>query len=330
MRFAFPIAVCLFIACCGDGIRRIGVYRMEESEQSEKSDPGDESKDDSKMNGVGHQSQEMEKEERDMEDPDALAAIIEQKLTADRNEKATLSALEAGMSRTGSRRGLGIEVPTAEENWKLGPEQCMSLLHASGVSSREPTFETPMVESPLLLDGFVDGVEIRPRWPRSDPVNEVVDCRLALALIAVARVAKDLGLRSILFYSAYRPIRPVPRRCDSSDAHAQCKKERKRYAKMVKRSGKSQHRRALAIDIRWLVKEDGDTVDVLEHFERRDGENPCSYETSTHEAKLLQEFVCALHLDKIFNVILTPNADKAHRNHFHLDITPDARWYIIR
>ena len=32
----------------------------------------------------------------------------------------------------------------------------------------------------------------------------------------------------------------------------------------------------------------------------------------------------------IFNVILTPNFNKQHKNHFHVEITPDAAWMLIK
>jgi hypothetical protein len=28
-------------------------------------------------------------------------------------------------------------------------------------------------------------------------------------------------------------------------------------------------------------------------------------------------------------VILTPNHNRPHRNHFHLDVTPGAKWFIV-
>ena len=52
--------------------------------------------------------------------------------------------------------------------------------------------------------------------------------------------------------------------------------------------------------------------------------------TSDDKGQLLQDFACGLHKDKVFNVVLTPNANKAHHNHFHFDITPNATWYILR
>jgi hypothetical protein len=41
-------------------------------------------------------------------------------------------------------------------------------------------------------------------------------------------------------------------------------------------------------------------------------------------------FVCDAAEQAMFNVILTPNFNKQHKNHFHLEITPDAAWMLIK
>ncbi|MBW2535661.1 MAG: extensin family protein [Deltaproteobacteria bacterium] len=247
---------------------------------------------------------DMEREEQAHEDPGALAALIADKLAdsptpADTAPPPALAAPLPG----------NAVVPTGRVNLALSPEQCLARLEQAGVRTRPPGFETELVETPLLLDGPVEGVEIVPRWPRAEPVNAVMDCHLVLALVGVARQARQLGIKEIRFYSTYRPL----------------KKKRDSSGRRI-----SQHRRALAIDIRWLVTDDGRTIDLLEAYERRDGEPPCESPAAEGDARLLQDFACGLHRDRIFNVVLTPNANKAHHNHFHFDLTPGASWYIAR
>jgi hypothetical protein len=41
-------------------------------------------------------------------------------------------------------------------------------------------------------------------------------------------------------------------------------------------------------------------------------------------------FVCDSAERAVFNVILTPNFNKQHKNHFHVEITPDAAWMLIK
>ena len=33
---------------------------------------------------------------------------------------------------------------------------------------------------------------------------------------------------------------------------------------------------------------------------------------------------------RLFNVVLTPDFNWPHRNHFHLEVTAGARWFVVR
>ncbi len=280
-----------------------------------------------------HEPQDLDEEEDVHEDPDAIAAFISGlELESDGGipQPAPPPVEEAVVETVQPDQPDQQEpVPVAFENWKQTDEQCMEALARFGVKTRIPDFDTPFVNAPVLLDGPIEGVEIRPRWPRSQRVNAVMDCRLALALVNLAREAKRHGVTQVLFYSTYRPIKVHDGPCARGKKGRACRAAKKAYKKAQK--GKmSQHRRALAIDIRWFVMEDGETIDLLEAYERHSKKPPCKDEPETSSGRFLKEFACALHEAKTFNVMLTPNANKAHHNHFHFDITPDAKWYIIR
>lgn len=32
---------------------------------------------------------------------------------------------------------------------------------------------------------------------------------------------------------------------------------------------------------------------------------------------------------RLFTVVLTPNHNRAHKNHFHLDLTAGVKWFIV-
>lgn len=264
----------------------------------------------------GSLSSTIELEEWNMEDPDALSELITQKMTEHQDE-----VLEDHTAST---------IPSAYYNWKMPSNACLRRLKKEGVSFKEPKFKTPLVDTPVLLEGPIDGVEIVPHWQRKNRVNSVMDCHLALALVAVARLARYHGIRSIQYYSTYRPLKVPPRKCDKGKAGRKCRKAKQNYERARSDQKSSQHRRALAIDIRWFITENDDTIDVLEHFDRRSHKDPCSYNPRTREARVLTRIVCDLHRDHIFSVVLTPNANKAHHNHLHLDITPGVRWSIVR
>jgi len=221
-------------------------------------------------------------------------------------------------------------VPSAVEISKMSFSQCRKLLNDAGVRTRETGFDTPFVEMPLLLDGPIEGVRIAPRWPGKGEVRgDVMDCRLIVTFIALAREAAIRGATEILFYSTYRPLKRPDDACPAGKEGKVCRSRLDAWKKAE--AGKlSQHHRATAIDIHGFTMSDGRYVTVLDSYERKDGQPPCADKPATADGVFLQSLACALHEQRVFNVMLTPNANKAHHNHFHFDITLKATWYIIR
>ena len=264
-----------------------------------------------------------DREEASMEDHEALAVLIASKLEEEASS-ATTNA-EGAADKTIET----FDALTAEQNLRLSDKACRQRLRDNRVDFETPKRDTPLVKTPILLRGPIEGVRIAPRWSKDESVKAVMDCHLAVALIDTAKTAKQLGIREILFYSIYRPLKVPPKKCAKGRPGKRCRKLKKAYAK-AKRAQVSQHRFGRAIDIGWLVTADGETLEVLGSFERRSGVPPCSYTPKTEAARLMTDFVCRLHRLRIFNVMLTPNANKAHHNHFHFDVTPNTSWHIIR
>ena len=305
-----------YLGGCIDSCRSIGVYEMGANDQNGMS---------ASDGGTSHVSQ-AEREEALLEDPDALDALIASK---------TRSLDEGSADFDGELSGhhvfpSGIGIPTATDNMRMSGSRCLQRLKEEKVSFEKPQFETPLIDTPVLLAGPIEEVRIGPRYTGNKRrTNAVMDCHLALALVAVARHAKQLGISTIEFYSTYRPLKRPPKKCPKGKGRKKCLKKVRAYRRTVK-DQKSQHRFGRAIDIRWLQTTSEQKLDVLEHFERRSGEPPCSYLPEEENAKLLSQFVCGLYHYRVFNVMLTPNANKAHHNHFHFDVTPGAKWNIVR
>jgi hypothetical protein len=140
------------------------------------------------------------------------------------------------------------------------------------------------VLTPVRVTGPINGIRYR-----SLGKNGLVgDCRLVLALHRAGPVLLHLGVEEMLFSSAYS------------------------YRLMA--SGKlSQHAMGLAIDVH-RVKIKGEILDVKEDF-ALGLENGC--ESSSPP---LNRLACLLRAWGIFDWVLTPDFDRAHYNHFHLDI----------
>jgi hypothetical protein len=85
----------------------------------------------------------------------------------------------------------------------------------------------------------------------------------------------------------------------------------------------SQHAYAKAIDIAELVTSDGTHYSVLNDWVI-DTTATCTAETSGDKDSFLHTVICALKADAVWNIVLTPNYNDAHRNHFHVDLTSNS------
>jgi len=185
---------------------------------------------------------------------------------------------------------------------------CEARLRELGIQFRTYRGErASAVERPIILEGPIGGVEVRPRW--DNEIHSVADCRVFLALHRWAPILRRAGIEEIQFFSMLRP--------------------NARVARTGRRSG---HASALAIDVGWVRLEDGTELSILEDWEDRTrGESPCgeSYREDRHSA-LMRQTVCEAAAAGIFQVIITPHHDHAHRNHLHLEIKPGQNQVWLR
>ena len=101
------------------------------------------------------------------------------------------------------------------------------------------------------------------------------------------------------------------------------------------RGGKSsEHNVGMAIDVGHLRLADGTTLSVLDDYHGRIGAASCGKRARprrpTAKTTALRAIVCEVAAQYLFNVILTPNFNRPHRNHVHLDLTAGKRWFIVR
>ena len=171
------------------------------------------------------------------------------------------------------------------------------------------------VLAPVRLTGPLHGVTFRTGLPKAQRATspwEIVDCRLALALddFAVQLAAHDVA--QVIHFSVYRP--PV----------------------VSWPAGKlaSRHPGALAIDAGSFVKKDGTTLEVERDFHGHIGAVTCGAgagpDKVTPQATELRRILCDAAAARLFNVVLTPDYNRPHHNHFHLEVTAGARWFVVR
>lgn len=198
---------------------------------------------------------------------------------------------------------------------QLTPSACLALLDERHIpySREEPKRG---VKIPVRLTGRVGGVLYRTDFPDGERASvpwEIFDCRLVLSLDDFSETLRAHSIAEVRMFSAWRPpAKSWP----------------------MTEWGR-RHQGALAIDVRELRKDNGEVLNVLEHFHGQLGAEQCvpgarPPNPDCAEARELHELVCAAAQAHVFNSILTPNYNPAHKNHFHLELTPDVEWFMLR
>ncbi|MBS2014821.1 MAG: extensin family protein [Deltaproteobacteria bacterium] len=168
--------------------------------------------------------------------------------------------------------------------------------------------ETAGVRAPIRLTGSLRGVSLHSMVPpamRAKSRAELVDCRLALSLDDFAATLAARGITEVTWFSAYR-----------SKNEGGC---------TVKYPGE-QHCAALAVDVASFTKKDGTKLVVERDFHGKIGTLTCvSGEPPKNE---LWSIACDA-AGKHFQVVLTPNWNAEHHNHFHLELTVH-EWVLAR
>ncbi len=197
---------------------------------------------------------------------------------------------------------------------RLTPHSCLKELGRRHIAYRRVR-RAPGVLIPVRLRGKLGGVLYRTDFPdkkRPTVPYEVFDCRLVLALDDFSRILRAHDIDEVRMFSAWRPP---------------SKKWPK--GKIAKR-----HPGALAIDMRLFKKNSGKELSVLDDFHGRIGNTTCGPKAekphpATPEARELHSIVCEAADQHLFNVILTPDHNKPHHNHFHMEVTHGVKWFIV-
>jgi len=172
----------------------------------------------------------------------------------------------------------------------------------------------PGVRSGVRLTGTLHGVEFRTNLKdkqRATTPWEIADCRLVLALDDFAEILATHDIVDVRHYSMHRL---VPKSWPDGQ-------EGKR------------HMGGVAIDAARFIARDGSYLDVDKHFNGAIGAATCGDKAApspaTPEAVKLRAILCEAVARKLFNVVLTPNYNRPHKNHFHLEVTEGVKWFLV-
>lgn len=211
--------------------------------------------------------------------------------------------------------GAGIAAADAPPRLRyaaMTQDECEAELTTRGIPFHRETAKG--VLAPVRLDGPLHGVTFRTNEKaeqRATTIWEIADCRLVLALDDFSQILAAHDIVEVRHYSMYRK---APDRWPADKIG-------------------TRHTGGLALDAARFIKSDGSTLDVLDDFKGRRHRKVCGKEApkgKTEAARELREIVCAALDVGMFSVILTPNFNRAHRNHFHLEVTPGVKWLWLR
>ena len=81
-----------------------------------------------------------------------------------------------------------------------------------------------------------------------------------------------------------------------------------------------------------MHKRDGTWLDVGSHFAGHIGARTCGQGAvlpNDEKARELWSIVCEASDAHVFTYVLTPNYNQPHHDHFHMEIKPGVRWFLV-
>jgi hypothetical protein len=181
---------------------------------------------------------------------------------------------------------------------------CLRELEAAGVVW-EPWGHTPevadgtsatcTVTEPIRAQSPIGGMTYR-YVSHDEPAPMVMACALGQSLLRLGRLLREFDIVQVIHIGVYN-------------------------CRAIGDSGRvSQHGYAKAIDIYGFVDSQGQDY-ILERDWEHDTDSPRSA-----KARLLYDVAQRMYEERIFNIILTPNYNADHDNHFHVDLTEGSHY----
>lgn len=167
---------------------------------------------------------------------------------------------------------------------------------------------SPGVDDPVTVAVPINGLSYRyADGDRARP-SFFMDCGLALSLARAAPMLRARDIIEVVDYGVYNY------RCINSEGTPpDCAR------------GMSQHAFARGIDIAGFTAGDGTFYSVNDDWViDPEGEDTCAAATEGPKDALLHDTICELKNAGVWNIVLTPNYNSIHRNHFHVDLTTGA------
>lgn len=165
------------------------------------------------------------------------------------------------------------------------------------------------VSDPVTVTVPINGLSYRYGSRESPRAAFFMDCALALSLARAAPMLRARDVIEVVDYGVYNY------RCIGGGTPPDCP------------NGVSQHAYARGIDIAGFTTSTGDYYSVNDDWViDPDGEDTCSATTENERDAFLHQAICELKQAAVWNIVLTPNYNDAHRDHFHVDLTTGSNY----
>jgi hypothetical protein len=168
---------------------------------------------------------------------------------------------------------------------------CYDELDARNVTYKKT--KKPGIKNPVEVTSALGGIAVE----GADAL--VIDCSLAVSLDEAGRYMKALGMTNARFSSAYsrRTVRGT--------------------------NNPSKHSYGLAIDVSAFTGPDLGTLRIDKDYEQGLGDAvDCVGQPLTQGGAVLKVLQCQLVRSGLFHLVLSPDYDDAHHDHFHLEVIP--------
>ncbi|MCX5744223.1 MAG: extensin family protein [Proteobacteria bacterium] len=183
------------------------------------------------------------------------------------------------------------------------PADCHAALDLWGVTYTPGPAKMGVVD-PVTAQVPLHGLAWRAIGATAPRTTQYGDCTLILSLARATPILRAHGVVEVADYGIYNY------RCIGGGAPP-CA------------NGISQHAMATAIDLAAFTTTSGDTAVVNDDWViDPDPQETCAAPTEPGKDTFLHQLICALDAARVWNIILTPNYNADHRNHFHVDLTP--------
>lgn len=171
----------------------------------------------------------------------------------------------------------------------------------------------PGVVDPVTAKMPINGVPYKVVGANSPRTSMYADCRIIKSLVLAAPSFRERAIAQVTDYGVYNY------RCIGGGTPPNCP------------NGISQHAYAMAIDLAGFTTSDDAFLSVNDDWViDPDSEETCDAPTVEGKDRFLHELICELKAAEVWNIVLTPNYNDAHRNHFHVDLTPTSDFIELR